>query len=1093
MNFPGNPADPLDYRKLFERSIVGVAVARLDGTFVSANPAFAAIFGYGSAEDFMAAAPNVESLYADPAARRQVLEELAREGEVRDFEAHMRRRDGELRWITGSLAAMPGAPGGPSLVQALVIDGTERRNAREREKALLSLEHLVTQRFSQARNLSEALRAAMQAICETERWEVARYLYVDEARGVLRAGESWSIPDPQRERYLEESRTMEYKPGVGLVGHVWKTGEPLWVPDIAADPRVARPQLAAVTGMRGSVVFPVHAGGRTIGVLIFDSREVRKPDERLLRTLALIGGQIGQLVRRSQAEQALMASERRFRALIEHGRDAILLYDRERRLFYRSPTAKDISGYEDRERLGGSLMDLVFEEDRPMLHSLVDGLRVNGGSAPFRCRILSKGGRLRWIEGMFTNLLDEPAVAALVVNYRDIDDQVRAREALERSERYFRTLIESSGDIIAVADLDWRFTYMNPGLMRILGYDPRHAIGRLFLDYTPCADPEALRASVALALNEPGATHVMQVESRHRDGSSRMLETTIVRGVDAANMPVYLINSRDLSERRRAEVRLRKTVEATAAPLMLVDPGGTIVFANPAAAALFGRPASALPGSPLGLPLGSPASDGRPAEVQIPQPDGTRRAAEMQFAAAELEGRDVLVVSLHDLTERKRYESRIEHLASHDALTGLPNRALLRDRVEQAIVHARRTGSRVALMYVDLDQFKLVNDSWGHPAGDKLLVEMGVRLRAAVREGDTVARLGGDEFVVLLSDVARPGDSAVVARKIASALAQPLAIDGREVQVTASIGIAVWPEDGDGLEALLQCADVAMYRAKDEGRNGYQYYSGEMGAQARSRVELEGGLRQALERAELRLHFQPQVELASGQVNGCEALLRWERPGRGLVSPAQFIPVAEESNLIVPIGEWALRAACREAAGWAAAGLGRIKVAVNLSARQFRQGSVVETVRMALAESGLPASSLELEITESVVARDLEQVVKALEQVRRMGVGVAIDDFGTGYSSLAYLRTLPIQKLKIDRSFIKGIPDDREAAALVGEIIRLAHVLSLEVVAEGVETAAQASFLRDAGCEKMQGYLFSRPVPPAEFAALMRSGGRLQL
>ncbi len=1089
MNFPGHPALALDYREIFERGIVGVAVARLDGTFVSANLAFARIFGYDSPAQFSAAVPNVESLYADPAARRQMLEVLEREGVVREFEARMRRRDGELRWISGSLVALKPAGGVPGLIQAAVIDGTDQRRSREREQALLSLEHQVTVRFSQARDPSAALKAAMQAICETEHWEAARYVYVDEARGVLRAGESWSIPDPARERYLRESLAVEYAPGVGLVGHVWQTGEPLWVPDIGNDPRVARPQLAAETGMRGSVVFPVHADGKTIGVLVFDSREVRKPDERLLRTLAVIGGQIGQLMRRAQAEQALAARERRFRALVEHGHDAILLYDRELRMIYRSPTAKGISGYEDEERLGGSLMDLVFEEDRPALQSIVERLRAErGGAAPFRCRVLHKNGRLRWIEGVFTNLLDEPAVAALVVNYRDIDEQMRARDALERSERYFRSLIESSGDIIAVADLDWRFTYMNPGLTRILGYDPRHAIGRLFLDYTPC-DADALRAEVALALEQPGAAHVMQNEARHRDGSTRTLETTIVRSVDAANMPVYLINSRDLSERRRAEARLRKMVEATAAPLLLVDPGGTIVFANPAAAFLFGRPAAALQGSPLGLPV----NEARPAEVQIPQPDGTRRPAEMQFAAAELEGRDVLVVSLHDLTERKRYESRIEHLASHDALTGLPNRALLRDRVEQAIVHARRTGSRVAVMYVDLDQFKLVNDSWGHPAGDALLVEVGTRLRSAMREGDTVARLGGDEFVVLLADLARPNDSALVARKIAGALAPPIVLDGRETLVTASIGIAIWPEDGEGLEALLQCADVAMYRAKDEGRNGYQYYSGEMGAQARARVELETGLRQALERAELRLHWQPQVDLASGEVRGCEALMRWERPGRGLVSPAQFIPLAEESGLIVPIGEWALRSACREAAGWAAAGLGRIQVAVNLSARQFRQGAVVETVRAALAESGLPAACLELEITESVVARDLDQVVKALEQLRRMGVSVAIDDFGTGYSSLSYLRTLPIQKLKIDRSFIKGIPEDREAAALVGEIIRLAHVLSLEVVAEGVETAPQAAFLRDAGCEKMQGFLFSRPVPSAEFAALVRSGSRLVL
>jgi len=615
--------------------------------------------------------------------------------------------------------------------------------------------------------------------------------------------------------------------------------------------------------MRGSVVCPVHAEGRTLGVLIFDSSEVREPDEHLLATLAVIGGQIGLLVRRAQAEQALAASERRMRALIEHGVDAIALYDRQLRMTYRSASAQRITGYSDDERIGGGIMDVILEDDRPALQAALDGvLQASGRSAPFRCRVLGKSGRLRWIEGVLTNSFDEPAVGALVVNYRDID-------------------------------------------------------------------------------------------------------------------------------------------------------------------------------------------------------------------------------------ERMRYESRIEHLASHDSLTGLPNRGLLRDRVGQAIAHARRTRGHVALMYVDLDQFKLVNDSWGHGAGDALLLEVGARLKATMRQGDTVARLGGDEFVVLLSSLAHADDCTVVAGKIAGALARPVALEGRELQVSASIGIAMYPEDGADLEALLQCADAAMYRAKEAGRNGYQYYSADMGAHARARVELETGLRQALERDELRLHWQPQVELASGEVRGCEALLRWARPGRGLVPPAHFVPAAEESGLIVPIGEWALRAACREAAGWAAAGLGPIRAAVNLSARQFWQGSVVEAVRAALDASGLPPSCLEVEITESVVARDIDKVVNALEQLRRMGVSTAIDDFGTGYSSLAYLRSLPLRKLKIDRYFIHGIPGDREAAALVAEIIRLAHVLSLEVVAEGVETEAQAAFLREAGCESMQGFLFARPMPPAEFAELVRSGRRL--
>ena len=349
-------------------------------------------------------------------------------------------------------------------------------------------------------------------------------MYVDEARGVLRAGGSWSIPDPKRERYLQESLTVEYAAGVGLLGHVWQTGEPLWVPDIGNDPRVARPQLAAETGMRGSVVFPVHADGEPIGVLIFDSREVRKPDERLLRTLAVIGGQIGQLMRRAQAEQALAARS----ALPRPGRARPRrdqLYDRELRETYRS------------ERMGGPLLELVFEDDRPGLQATVEKLLAErSGSAPFRCRVLH--GRPAALD---RRRVHQPAGraggrrAGGATTATSTSRCARARRSSAASA-ISAQLIESSGDIIAVADLDWRYTYMNPGLTRILDYEPRHAIGRLFLDYTPC-DADAVRAEVALALDRPGATHVMQLEARHRDGSTRTLETTIVRSVDAADMP----------------------------------------------------------------------------------------------------------------------------------------------------------------------------------------------------------------------------------------------------------------------------------------------------------------------------------------------------------------------------------------------------------------------------------------------------------------------------------------------------------------------------------------------------------------------------
>jgi diguanylate cyclase (GGDEF)-like protein/PAS domain S-box-containing protein len=679
---------------------------------------------------------------------------------------------------------------------------------------------------------------------------------------------------------------------------------------------------------------------------------------------------------------------------------------------------------------------------------------------------------------------------------RDIRRDLAAEEALRRREEAFRAVAENAPDGIMRFDADLRCLYANSALVKTAGRPREAMLGVRLEDFElPGALKDAIGSAVRRAFDS-GETQTIEFRFTGPRGE-RHYQARLApeRDFDGRVTSVLGI-SRDVTDRKRMEremeqreARLRSIVHASAEPLLLVDADGRVMFSNPAAAVLFGRAEEGMDGELLGLPL----SAGRAVELEILLPTGFSRPVEMQCNATLVDGRTVQVVSLHDLSERKQYEVHIHHLANHDGLTGLPNRTLLRDRVEQAIAHARRLQNHVALMFVDLDQFKLVNDSWGHNAGDTLLLEIASRLKTAVRDGDTVARLGGDEFVVLLQDLAQPGDCTLVARKIESALEAPVEVAGRPVRVTASIGIATFPGDGDDLDALLQCADAAMYQAKDAGRNGYQYYSSEMGAAARARVEIEGGLREALERNELLLHFQPQVRLRDGAVQGCEALLRWQRPGRGLVSPADFIPVAEESGLIVPIGDWVLRAACKEAAAWTQSGLGPMKVAVNLSSRQFWRGSVTDAVRAALDESGLPATQLEVEITESVLARDLDQVMRTLEQLRRMGVCVTIDDFGTGYSSLSYLRSLPIQKLKIDKSFVHGIPGDRQATALVAEIIRLAHVLSLEVVAEGVESAAQGRFLRDAGCEAMQGYYFSRPMPAADCAAMLRAGRKLAL
>ena len=444
-----------------------------------------------------------------------------------------------------------------------------------------------------------------------------------------------------------------------------------------------------------------------------------------------------------------------------------------------------------------------------------------------------------------------------------------------------------------------------------------------------------------------------------------------------------------------------------------------------------------------------------------------------------------LMLIIQDISQRKHAEEKLLHLANHDPLTGLFNRALLHDRLSQAATYAARAGRHVAVLFIDLDRFKNINDSLGHDAGDQVLVEVARRLTANVRQGDTVARLGGDEFVVVLTDIAQESEIAAIARKILDALFVPVMMDGQELSPVASMGIAVYPRDGANSTALLANADAAMYRVKENGCGNFQFYQPSMNVRALERLKLEAGLRRALERNEFVLHYQPQIDIASGAIVGVEALLRWQPPGREMVHPADFIPIAEETGLIVPIGQWVLRTACAQQVAWRKAGLRDLRVAVNLSGRQFKQQDLHRMVEDVLAETQCPADRLELEITESVVMDNPEAAAAALQLLTYMGVHLSIDDFGTGYSSLSYLKRFPIHSLKIDRSFVRDIPADSNDAAIATAVIALAHSMKLTVTAEGVETAEQLAFLRERQCDAMQGFLCGRPVPPEEIAALL--------
>ncbi|MDD5330682.1 MAG: EAL domain-containing protein [Sulfuricella sp.] len=446
-------------------------------------------------------------------------------------------------------------------------------------------------------------------------------------------------------------------------------------------------------------------------------------------------------------------------------------------------------------------------------------------------------------------------------------------------------------------------------------------------------------------------------------------------------------------------------------------------------------------------------------------------------------GKHYLVGLGVDITERKAAEMQINFLAHHDPLTELPNRLLIRDRFKQARAYADRGGTRVALLFLDLDHFKTINDSLGHTTGDALLKAVASRLRECVRDTDTISRQGGDEFLIVLADVSDTSSITSVAAKILERLAEPFEFDERDLSTSVSVGAAVYPDDGEDFDTLLKKADTAMYQAKEAGRNACRFFDRQMNLDADERYSLRNSLRLALERGEFALHYQPQIDLAGGAVIGAEALIRWNHPELGLIAPGRFIPLAEDSGLIVPIGEWVLREACRQAVAWQKAGLPELVVAANLSAVQFKRGKLEHTVMAALSESGLDPAFLELELTESILIKDTENVLQTVRHLKSLGVKLSIDDFGTGYSSLAYLKRFAVDKVKVDQSFIRDLATDPNDAAIVRAIIQMARSLGLRTIAEGVEEAQVLDYLRIYHCDESQGYHIGRPMPADEFAA----------
>jgi diguanylate cyclase (GGDEF)-like protein/PAS domain S-box-containing protein len=767
----------------------------------------------------------------------------------RDFELLHRAADGTLRHLFLSGTPLFDTLGGWRGYTGVASD----RSAERRAERLLRMEHGVTRGLADASTVAHGLALALRALCEHEGWACGEYWVVDAEAQLLRFGGRWDrLPSPTRALF-EDAERFEFAPGVGLAGRVWQTQQPLWVADVSTDERMLRKELARAAGLKGALLFPTLAAGEVCGVFAFWSQAIRRPDERLLQAIRIIGSQVGQFVLRKQAESVLRASESRFRAL----------------------TALSSDWY--------------WEQDGE--------------------------GRYTRIEG-------------------------RAADAMG------------------------------------------HWIGQRAQDlgFTPEGGADVCQAHLAQHL--PFRDLVLQRES---DGEHLALSLS--------GEPVF-------------------------------DEHGAFA--------------------------------------------GWRGVA-------------------RDISERRRAEERIRWLALHDGLSGLPNRSMFGHILAHTIEAARRHERGFSLLFIDLDRFKTINDTLGHEAGDQLLCEVASRLKGALRASDVVARLAGDEFVALLDETDSASAAAAVAHKLLSTLAQPLRLGKHELRVTASIGIARYPQDGSDEATLLKNADLAMYLAKEAGKNNFQHYDAASRTAAMQRLSIEQQLRRALERHEFTLQFQAKLDLATDRIVGVEALLRWHNAELGAVTPAEFIPVAEETGLIVAIGRWVLHEACAQSMAWQREGLPPVTMAVNLSPRQFSDPQLLDDIAAVLAETGLPPELLELEITEGMIMNDTERTIALLSQIKALGLSLAIDDFGTGYSSLAQLKRFPIDTLKVDRSFVRDITRNADDKAITEAIIMLGRKLSLTVIAEGVESRDQMTLLREQGCDQMQGYHFSKPLVPEQFAALMLS------
>ena len=840
---------------------------------------------------------------------------------------------------------------------------------------------------------------------------------------------------------------------------------------------------------------------------------------------------------RRRAADAVKRSEMRYRHLVEHSLDMICVVEEGLVTFVNAAGAALLGESEPEQLNGRELTSMVHPDYREIVEEGLFSLSSEGTAFPLK--FVRMDGEIVDVE-IAVMPFGAETEDSFMLEARDISDRVRSAITLRDREQRLQGIMNTVADGIVTIDERGVIQSINPAAHKIFGYEAGELIGQNVSRLVP--EPHGsnhddylrnyLRTGEAKIIGVTGR----EEQGMRKDGSlfpvelavtelrhgTERLFTGVVRDITGRKKAEDALRrahdelelrvqerthelSQEIAERRAAEEGLRLAAEVIgnlSEAVVIVDSEFRVTSVNPAFTDITGFDADEVVGgapSFLAVVKADPVLESHmhkdlkrdgywTTEIWNERKNGEKYAERLSISALADELGEVqkYAVVVADVTKRKEDEERIRYQANYDQLTGLPNRALFHDRLNQALATMSRADRKLGLMFIDLDGFKLVNDTLGHDIGDLLLKDAADRLANCIRSGDTVARLGGDEFTVIMPNLTDPKHAPLLGQRILDTLAQPFNLNGHEAFVSGSIGITIYPDDAPDANTLIKNADAAMYRAKEQGKASYHFFTSDLNEEVQERMVLKNGLSKALDRGELSLHYQPKLTLATGQIRHCEALMRWNSSELGMVSPARFIPIMEESGLVVEVGEWAIRVACEQYMKWMEEGLPPVRIAVNLSARQLREPALPTVIERILKETGVPSEGLELEITESMLMTDAQKSVAALNRLHDLGLHVAMDDFGTGYSSLSYLKRFPIDSIKIDRSFVADIATNQDDAEIIRTIITMGQTLNRKIIAEGVETEEQLEMLRGYNCDEIQGYFISRPLPADAFTDFIR-------